>query len=182
MEELPNPPGGPEPLQQILDREGTLDDDGHLQLPVDLVSKLCRERMKKEKTLHIEFAPPNRTCDWGQNGNLPARNYFFQARIEQRAFLDIPEGAIPCTADFNFPLQTFLYDDQFVFSMNRSIFAASLTSQNISKRAPTGLLNYNWDNIAGTPWDFDKRASLLPTNSWRHGGVRLPRPRSTRKY
>ena len=149
------------PAQDFLNGIGDRDDNGDLVVPVEHIKGLCLSRPQKIQRVEVDFRPPGETCRWGENGNLDPRDYFFQARIEQKQNLGLPEGAIPCDAHFEFNDNVFLYDDHFMLLFNSTVLASSYDfSSQLEKRS--SLLHYDWLNIAGSVWDTAKETIYCP--------------------
>jgi hypothetical protein len=130
-----------------------------LNTPSD-VKAYCDRGTHETVTLEVNFPKPNQTCAWNQNGNLPPRNDYFQARIEQRVTLDLPAEATICDMAFDFPTQKYLYDDHFLMTLNGKVLASSYNFAD-ELSATNGLLNYAWSPIAGIFWDQRNKEGIF---------------------
>jgi len=171
-EEAPN---ADTPALEYLAGVGSVNDEQEIETTREQVELLCNSRVKKEKVQTVKFASPGITCQWGENGNLDPVNFLFQARIEQRVLLEIPAGAVPCNLELDFPDQDFLYDDHFALSLNRTILAASYDFSEILEVEPNGLLNYDWETIAGTQWETEKETIYCPIVNGQSNVCSFPR-------
>lgn len=101
-------------------------------------------------TKNISF--PNVTgCSFGMNGNLPAiRNHHANAREEVYQSLNLPTGAEVCNIAFKFNADKLVYDDEFYFTFNNIILAAS-AGPSVSQFLPTrgGLYLWDWNSLKG---------------------------------
>ena len=132
--------------------------------PVDItvINETCDNGGSHVAVINLNFPKPNQTCEWGVNGNLEAKNGFFQARIEQVRNLNLPAGAVICDADFNFAQQDFLYDDHFMLTFNDSIIASSYNFTSQLTQGSFGLLQYDWMQLAGMNWDHNQEEIFCP--------------------
>ena len=156
---------GDRSLQEVLDDFGETNENGEVELPAPIIEKLCSSFERQSHRQDISFAPPGRTCEWNQGGNQGPVNYFFQARIEQQEPLNVPEGAILCSMRFNFPAQSFLYDDHFMLNLNRTVIASSYNWSGILDNGVNGLYTYNWDSVVGNVWDTTQETIYCATIS-----------------
>ena len=136
--------------------------------PVTIVKAACSNSSQQKRKVDFFFPKPNKTCDWSVNGNLLAKNNYFQGRIEQEQILDLGPGTIICDVKFNFAEQTFLYDDHVLMTFNNAIIASSY---NFTSQLPSqnGLLRYDWALMAGMYWDHSKEGVFCPNQgqcSW----------------
>lgn len=112
----------------------------------------CAGRTHQHVTANLNFPKPDKTCEWGKDGNLAVRDHYFQGRIEQVQAIELPANSIICDLNFNFVEQQFLYDDHFLVSFNDAIIASSYNfDSTFSKQY--GLLRYDWKKMAGMFWD-----------------------------
>ncbi len=132
------------------------------EIDYGIVERLCATSAQLEKTINFDFPKPRVTCDWSNNGNLERRDQYFQARIEKQKNLDLPPGAIICSAEFSFARQNFLYDDHFMLLFNHAIIASSYDFRGTFQQKKFGLLHYNWSDMAGMYWDNDKETIFCP--------------------
>lgn len=141
-----------------VDLDGDEDDD------IDEINKKCSSSALKVANITLQFPKPNLTCDFGNNGNMPALNNYLTARIEQTRSLNLPEGAVICDASFNFVQQPWLYDDHFLVLFNKSVIAASydFSITNTLEKKNFGLLEYDWMKIAGMYWNTQHEAIYCP--------------------
>ena len=142
--------------------------------PPDVVREACETGAKQYSVVTVQFPKPNQTCAWGHNGNLSARNGYFQGRIEQTKELSLPPNSKICNLVFSFNQQPFLYDDHFIFTLNNSILASSYDFRD-ELQSTNGLLQYDWSRIAGTYWNQDTKemvycASVQDANGARFSG------------
>ncbi len=119
------------------------------------VKEACETRPRQVKNVAVHFPKPDKTCEWGQNGNLAIREDFFTARIEQTAPIDIPAGATICNMSFSFPTQQYVYDDHFLMTLNGKVLASSFNFDDVLPGS-NGLLQYMWSPIAGYDWGGNK--------------------------
>jgi hypothetical protein len=132
-------------------------------LGIDLIHENCDNQIQKVASVNLKFPKPNKTCEWGVDGNLSPLNEFFRGRIEQKVNLNLPEGAIICDASFDFAQQDFLYDDHFIFTFNESVIAASYDFRSKLDAGNFGLLQYDWNKLAGMVWDKSKEQIFCPS-------------------
>lgn len=136
------------------DNGGQDQDIGGQNLDIALIEDFCATKPQTTATALIQFGKPQNTCEWGQNGNLDPKDTFFQARIEQQQFLNLPEGAIICGAQFSFAQQQFQYDDYFALLFNRSVISAGYDFSEALESKKYGLLEYDWQNLVGIDMEF----------------------------
>lgn len=143
-----------------------VDLDGPEDEDIDVINKKCNNTVQQTANVTLTFPKPNQTCDFGNNGNLSRLNQYLRARIEQKQNLNLPANAVICDAQFEFPIQNFLYDDQFIVLFNKSIITASYDFEGIFEEKNFGLLEYDWakiaNNGAGTFWDTSKETVFCP--------------------
>jgi len=132
------------------------------QIDYGIIERLCATSSQLQKTINVDFPKPRETCEWSKNGNLEPRDQYFQARIEKQKNLDLPSGAIICSADFNFVRQDFLYDDHFILLFNHAIIASSYDFRGTFQQKKFGLLHYDWLDMAGMYWDDNKETIFCP--------------------
>jgi|GEM_PF-1845653 len=156
-----NPPV--QPALDLLRGIGVLNTNGDVTNPISTVRNVCNSRSRKVRISNINFPSSANACNWGENGNLDPRNFFFQARTEQIIELRLPAGAVICDMDFNFQPNQFFYDDQFVLSLNDTVLTSSFDYSNLLNPGDNGLTLYNWNDIAGTSWQFDLRNQYCAT-------------------
>ncbi len=129
---------------------------------IGIIEMTCKNSVPLRSVVPVSFPKPKGTCAWEEGGNLDIKNQYFQARLEQKRNLNLPDGAVICDAHFDFEQQDFLYDDHFLLTFNDSVIAASydfsqqLTAKNL------GLLKFEWDAIAGIFWDVSKETIFCP--------------------
>jgi len=117
------------------------------------IQRICDQARDQSQraSFAIEFPKPASTCAWNQNGNLGPRDRHFQARTEQVVEIQLPSQAVICDAEFSFQPQNFYYDDEFIFSINKSILASSYDFSNLFGSA-AGQPRYDWTRLVGIPW------------------------------
>lgn len=143
----------------IIDLDGPEDED------IAIIHRKCNNSSHQTATITLSFPRPNQTCDFGNNGNLPRRDLYLTARIEQKKNLNLPVGAIICDANFTFVRQPWLYDDHFLLLFNRSVIASSYNFSlgNTLEKKNFGLLEYDWSRIAGMVWNTNHETVYCPS-------------------
>lgn len=117
----------------------------------DDLAEACETYEPEPLELTITFEKLDEGCPFGEDDNLPEDNGYFTARIEQDKTLDLPEGAIICDLEFDFEVnqlsgQSIEYDDNFVFTFNDVVLAASYGRWSIGCPKRTG-----WCRGTGRP-------------------------------
>lgn len=131
-------------------------------VPIEDIVRNCQTRPVETQVVQLSFPKPNQTCAWNQDGNLSKRNDYFQARIEQTQYLNLPEGSLICDATFAFEQQDFLYDDHFMLLFNDNVIAASYDWSEQFEQTSFGLLKYDWNRMAGMSWNTSKETIFCP--------------------
>jgi len=114
-------------------------------------------RVETRKDKICEFAPTDAPT---ANGNLSMRNEYMQARYEQNRKLDLPNGPVICDIQMKNDLQSFQYDDVFLFSFNGYILATNnklaidekfmvAESRKLAANNFTDLYKYDWLKLRG---------------------------------
>ena len=120
----------------------------------ETLAKLCAEApVALKKTL--AFTDPGKTCDFGKNDNLAAKNDYIQARAEQTTTIDLPAGAIVCSLKFAAPKQAFAYDDQFALILNGLVVARSQAFPALSAKVGA-YTKYDWLKLRGQSFASSK--------------------------
>ncbi len=103
------------------------------------------------KQLQIIFDNQGKTCDWGNNGNLPLHNGYVRARTENIQTLDLPADAKVCQVKMTHKenLQ-FIYDDNILVTLNNVLMAAT-TDFEKHLVANNGLYKYDWSRLLDKP-------------------------------
>lgn len=135
---------------------------GDEQSDIAIINDKCNGIDQIEVSRTLNFPKPNQTCQWGEDGNLETRDGYFQARIHQEEFLNLPAGAVICEASFDFEEQDFLYDDHFMLLFNSSVIAASYDFEKQFTAGNFGLLDYHWEQMAGMKWNSSKETIYCP--------------------
>lgn len=137
-------------------------------VPLSVMQKIeenkvaCSEAVSKglmqESTQDI-FFPKAPECEWNENGNYSKVNRLVRARQEQYVEVDLPEGAVLCDMEFDFPEQTMTYDDEIFLTLSDKILFASTdySTESGSSHYATdglaintlGLVEYKWDGDNG---------------------------------
>ena len=117
------------------------------------IQSQCQSKTLLLREFSINFPNPERTCEWGANGNLGRRDGHFQARREQSVVLPVPAQAIICSLELNSESKSFVYDDQFIITFNNYVLAATkyvFTKDWLAEVASNpGTYFYQWTHIAG---------------------------------
>lgn len=153
------------PLVACNSGKGELDDDDD---GVDLgdagdVADLCEEEEPETVTLTVEFPATSGGCDWGEDGNLDPSQGIVTARLEQTDSLELPDDAVICDVTFDFEGITggegtpMVYDDNFFFTFNGVVLAASYGPMVESLPSDDIYYTYDWEALAGTGFEFDDR-------------------------
>lgn len=103
--------------------------------------------------------PATKECAFGQNGNLPERDQFFQGRVEQMQKLSIPADHVICDMNINSKTRNLHYDDFFVLAIENNILVSTNDAFTIKELPSSGNSIFEWDFglIKGKPWsDNDK--------------------------
>lgn len=114
-------------------------------------------RVETKKDKICEFAP---TGGQTANGNLEMRNDYMQARYEQNRKLNLPAGAVICDLQMKNDLQSFQYDDVFLFSFNGYLLATNnklamdeklmvAESRKLAANSFTDFYKYDWLKLRG---------------------------------
>lgn len=117
------------------------------------LAKACADNAArlKAQSFPVNFPRPAMGCAWGTNGNLNMRDAHFQARYEQVSQVQLPPNSVICNLQFRFANQPFYYDDEFMFTFNGVVMAASVNPTNLLT-ASNGLHQYDWLRMVGQPW------------------------------
>ncbi len=125
------------------------------------VQDACEDRVEdiEIETFLVTFDGTSGGCPWGQDGNIDPEQGFLTARVEQEETLDLSEVVI-CDMDFDFAgdaglEQDIVYDDNFLFTFNGVVLAASYRPW-VDALAADGIFRiYDWDSIVGMENLFD---------------------------
>lgn len=150
------------------------------ETPTEVVKASCTNRPIQRITVPVTFERTRETCPFGDtaNGNLPRRNSYLQARIEQKVNFSLPEKTIICDMDFHFEPQRFTYDDQFIATFDDVILGASVTIPDFVPLEDEVYI-YDWEAFKGKYWDhgtsttfchgadrFDESGQPMASCSW----------------
>jgi hypothetical protein len=139
---------------------GTGSDGGDDTAP-GTAEEACAESTPLSTTLSVTFDETYDGCAWGKNGNLQANDAHVSGRVEQTESLDLGTSVVLCDATFDFNPnggvgQGMQYDDNFFFTFDDVVLAASY-SPLVDEFARDGDLPiYSWDAIAGVEFGFDE--------------------------
>lgn len=101
----------------------------------------------------VNFGAQNNQCDFGNGGNGNAAQGQARARVRQDFTLNIPANSAVCGVQFDFPLQTFRYDDDIAFTFGNVLLMTSLGQAVNGLTLLNGsnyLRTYNWNGFLGT--------------------------------
>lgn len=137
---------------------------GVLGGPIDSVDDLraaCDDLEPEDVELQVQFQGLTGGCDFGAKDNLPADQGVLTARKAQFVNLELPSGGVACDLDFDFGgfdpslEQVVRYDDHFFLTFAGVVLASS--SRPLVEALPDdeGLRTWDWEALAGTPFDFD---------------------------
>ncbi len=130
------------------------------------VATLCAEGDPITVSLLVEFPATDPSCPFGEGDNLPEQDAVITARVEQQVELGLPEGAVVCGMAFDFqgisggegtPM---VYDDNFFFTFNDVVLAASYGPMVDVFSTEGALPLYDWADIVGYGFQFD---NSIPT-------------------
>lgn len=119
----------------------------------------CEEAMPQTTALTVTFDGYSGACPWGEGDNLEPEDARVTARVEQSESLNLGDDTVLCDVNFDFQVgdvdsQAMQYDDNFFFTFNDVILAASYAPI-MDKFARDGDLPlYEWDAIVGVEFDF----------------------------
>ena len=140
-----------------------------------IVKKVCEpgNTVTKTQTIHFENPrnenSPKKSCNWGVGGNEGNENLRqstssdpvgdinretedkFTARVEQKVDLDLPDRAVICDMDFDFPTQNMKYDDHMFFLYDDVVLAATKPIDHLLSKE-SGMSIYDWTRLVMKPW------------------------------
>ena len=112
------------------------------------VLDLCERLEKDTHSQDIEFRYQGLICPWGEGENLSKDDGRITARTEQSMQLNLPDGAVICNFDLEFPVQEVRYDDHIYILMNEYVIAGSkMTDGHYTREG--NLLKYEWLKLRG---------------------------------
>ncbi|MGE0174157.1 MAG: hypothetical protein AB7T49_15275 [Oligoflexales bacterium] len=115
------------------------------------VQKLCQNQQHLSRVETIRFAPPEKTCAWGANGNLTEVQEMVRARGEQYHMLDLGSDSIICDVEFTVPNQQIEFDDEIFLTLNNAVLAASMDYTSVMEKRDN-VYFYNWNAIVNQPY------------------------------
>ncbi len=123
------------------------------------VGDLCAESAPATTTIPVVFDAYDDGCPWGEGDNLKAEDAHCTARYEQTESIDIGTGAVICDVAFDFQLEggdvnRMEYDDNFFFTFDDVVLAASYGPFVELFPQEEGLPIYDWSSIVGQPFTF----------------------------
>ena len=131
------------------------------------VQQACEDREDEIQTdtIRVTFEATTGGCAWEEDGNLAAQDGYLTARVEQTEGLGLGADQVVCDMDFAFAgdvglEQDIVYDDNFLFTFNDVVLAASYGPWVEALPADGNLRIYDWESIAGLENLFD---SSIPT-------------------
>ena len=112
----------------------------------------CSSEQVRESVIEVMFTERN-GCEWGENGNLPKRDYYFQARYEHEETLELPTFSQVCQLTIESKETDFLYDDVFFLTIEDKIIIAS----------DADLVNFFDKEDIHYLWNFEKiKGQFMP--------------------
>lgn len=140
---------------------GGTGDDVNLD-DADDVEDLCNEQEPETLTFLIEFEALDGGCPFGEGDNLDDAQGVMTARIEQTESLSLPSSAVICDVTFDFQGVSggegtpMVYDDNFLFTFNDVVLAASYGPLVEDLPTSDGLFyEYDWSAVRGYEISFD---------------------------
>lgn len=128
-------------------------------LPARSIVEACDAHTREQVTLDVSFPEREPSCDWGADGNLEPEQARLTARTEDVVALDMPESVAICDVTFDFAdpdsEQILRYDDNFLFTLDDVVLAASYAPMVDVLEADGHLRLYDWDRLVGTPFVLD---------------------------
>lgn len=119
----------------------------------------CAESTPETTTLTVTFDGYDAACPWDEGDNLAPEEAHVTARVEQVESLNLGADTVLCDVNFDFQAgdveaQSMEYDDNFFFTFNDVILAASYAPIMDSFAMDGTLPIYDWASIAGAEFDF----------------------------
>lgn len=120
------------------------------------IKERCARANLQEHVQTIRFEDPGKVCEFGLGDNMSRAQLWFRARHEQHVPLEIPDGAVVCRMEFNFPKQVMNFDDEIFLLYDDVVLASSI---NLSARFETtgSLTTYSWPRIRDTRYNASAR-------------------------
>ena len=125
---------------------------------VEDVVAACERYEAETATVIVDVPAMTEACDWDDPDSIHPKAGHFTARSEQVIPLDLPADAVICdmTLDMRGPdtedPQDLIYDDQFFFTFDDVVLAASF-GKAVEYMHSRGLLHfYDWQDIVGVQY------------------------------
>jgi hypothetical protein len=124
------------------------------------IARVCSEQTPTDVTLTVDFPEYADGCTWGEDGNLEMEDAHVTARVEEVQSLDLPADAVICDVQYDFAIDpehasVMRYDDNFFFTFDDVVLAASYGPMVDDFTTDDDLPIYAWDAVAGTEFSFD---------------------------
>ena len=113
----------------------------------------CATVASREVIKQSVLFPAAKECLFGQNGNLPARDQFFQGRVEQEQTINVPANYVVCDMNINSKTQDLHYDDFFVLAIEDQILVS--TNDRFTPNLVNGanqVFKWSFETYKGAPW------------------------------
>ncbi len=114
--------------------------------PEQEIAALCASNRLRTRTIPVVFAEQNGGCQWGQNGNLGARDGIVRARLEQSFELELRRNETLCGFSINSPEQQISFDDEMTLTFNDQVLMSSYNYNDLYQEQD-GLFEYSWTRI-----------------------------------
>ena len=128
----------------------------------DDIATLCEEGEPETFTAVVRFEALSGGCPFGEGDNLDDAQGFMTARIEQTVPVELPDTSVICDVAFDFQAVSggegtpMVYDDNFIFTFNDVVLAASYGPLVETLSTEDGLLyQYAWEDVRGYEISFD---------------------------
>lgn len=113
----------------------------------------CSSGQRSKRTIQVVFEATTGACQWGQNGNLSARDGVVRARFEQKVELGLPTGELVCEVGITSPSQNIIFDDELLLTFNDIVLLSSFDYTPRLPRNPESpeveSFLYDWGKLLG---------------------------------
>ena len=151
----------------------------------DTIINQCGMVKTHETITQTVVFPATKECQFGENGNLPERDQYFQAQVEQVQNLTVPADHVICDIAINSKTTDLHYDDFFVLAIQDNILVSTNEAFTPGSRRDRRNKIYKWNfaDVIGTPWGDEGKycfgensACRIPSHD-RQGSVSIQIPK-----